>query len=158
MGQNLASVHFTPEQWVELDGAIGVVEALWEPMLVVLAGGRRGLPRMGDGSEPFCRGVKRVLDENPRLTPIDVDRDEMARDLATHDALALRRTRIDRLVEKLTDTDVALGSDVMAAALRGYAQLKLSGKAAGLEGLRRDLGKRFEKSARKKPEAAAAAR
>jgi hypothetical protein len=45
----------------------------------------------------------------------------------------------------------------MAAALRGYAQLKLNGKAAGLESLRRDLGRRFEKSARKKPEAAAAA-
>ena len=157
MGQNLASVHFTAEQWVELDGAIGVVEALWEPMLVVLASRRRGIPKMGDGSEPFCRGVKRIIDENPRLTPIDVDRDEMARDFATHDALALRRTRIDRLVEKLTDTDVALGSDIMSAALSSYAQLKLSGKAAGVEGLRRDLGKRFEKSPRKKPDVAVAA-
>lgn len=152
MGQNLASVHFTAEQWAELDGAIGVVEALWEPMLVVLPRGRRGIPKMGDGSEPFCRGTERIAKENPRLTPMGVDLDEMGRDLATHDALALRRTRIDRLAEKLTDTDVALGSDVMAAALQIYAQLKLNGKSAGLDGLRRDLGRRFDKSPRKKPD------
>jgi hypothetical protein len=46
-------------------------------MRVVLARGRRGIPKMGDGSEPFCRGVKRAMDENPRLRPIDLDLDGM---------------------------------------------------------------------------------
>ena len=153
MGQNLASVHFTPEQWTELDVAIGVVERLWEPMLVVLAGSRRRIAKMGDGSEPFCRGAYRVMRENPRIVPFDVDLGEWERDFVSHDELALRRMRIDRLVEKLTDTDIALGSDIMTAALRSYAQIKLGGQAAGLEGMRRDLGRRFEKGARRRREA-----
>lgn len=156
MGQNLASVHFTAAQWAELDDAIGVVERLWEPMLVVLAGSRRRVAKMGDGSEPFCRGTYRVMCDNPRIVPFDVDLDEWERDFASHDALAQRRMRIDRLAEKLTDTDIALGSDIMTTALRSYAQIKLSGQAAGLEGLRRDLGRRFEKGSRRKGNASAA--
>ncbi|MFC0679337.1 hypothetical protein ACFFGH_15995 [Lysobacter korlensis] len=154
MGQNLASVHFDTAQWAELDAALDTVERLWDPMLVVLERGRRGIAKMGTGSEAFCRATLRVMRENPRLAPVDVDLEEMGRDLATHDELAARRPRVDRLVEKLTDTNVALGSDVMTAALRGYAQLKLNGRGAGLDSLRRDLGKQFEKAPRKKPDEA----
>lgn len=39
---------------------------------------------------------------------------------------------------------MALGSDVMVAALGGYAFLKLSGKGEGLDAVSRELGKRFE--------------
>lgn len=151
MEQNLANVHFDAAQWAELDAALDTVERLWDPMLVVLPRGRRGLVKMGNGSEAFCRTALRVMRDNPRQLASNIDLVEMARDLDSHDALAARRTRIDRLVEKLTDTDTALGSDVMTAALRGYAQLKLHGKAAGLDGLRRDLGRQFEKAARRKP-------
>lgn len=105
---------------------------------------------MGDGSEPFCRGTYRVMRDNPHIVPFDVDVAEWERDFVSHDELAQRRTRIDRLVAKLDDTDVALGSDIMTTALRCYAHIKLSGQAAGLEGLRRDLGRRFEKGPRRK--------
>ncbi len=151
MGQNLANVHFDTTQWGALDESIGSMEQTWQPMLVTLEIDRRRLIKMGRGSEAFCRAAYRVMRENQHLMPSDINLDEMARDLASHDELAARRTRIDRLLEKLTDTDIALGSDVMACALRGYAQLKLSGKAAGLDSLRRDLGKQFEKAPRRKP-------
>lgn len=150
MGQNLADVHFDATQWTTLDGTIASVEQTWQPMLVTLEGDPRRLIKMGRGSEVFCHAAYRVMNENRHLMPPDIDVDEMGRDLASHDELATRRTRIDRLVQKLTDTDIALGSDIMATALRGYAQLKLSGKAAGLDSLRRELGKQFEKSPRKK--------
>ncbi len=158
MGQNLASVHFEGAQWAELDTAIAQVERLWEPMLVVLGlAGRRSAVKMGDGSEAFCRAAYRVMLENIDVLPRTLDVAEMGRDLATHDALALRHTRMSRLMEKLLDTDIALGSDAMTAALQGYAQLKLGAQVDGLDGLRRDLGKRFEKTARKKPDAVPAA-
>lgn len=38
---------------------------------------------------------------------------------------------------------MALGSDMMLAALEGYALLKVSGKSMGLDGLRKDLGARW---------------
>ena len=158
MGTNLATVHFDAAQWAAVDAAIEAMERAWEPMLVLLDPGVRARStKMGHRSEAFCRSAHRVMRENAHTLPRDLDLDEMSRDLASHDELALRRTRIDRLVEKLADTDIALGIDVMAAALRGYAMLRLNGQAHGLDGQRRDLSRRFEKSARRKPGEAAAA-
>ena len=55
---------------------------------------------------------------------------------------------MQRLAERATDTEIALGSDVMRCALDGYALLKVAGRNQGLEGLRKELGSRFIKSAR----------
>ena len=103
-----------------------------------------------DAPEPPA-SAQRVMRENMHTLPRDLDLDEMSRSLVSHDELALRRTRIDRLLEKLADTDIALSMDVMRAALRGYAMLKLNGQVHGLDVQRRDLGKRFVKTARRKP-------
>lgn len=150
MAQNLASVHFTAAQWAALDETISAMERAWEPMLVVLPpGGRNRTKKMGDRSEAFCRNAHRAMCESPHAVPRDMDLDEMGRDLASHDELALRRIRIDRLVEKLIDTDIALGSDVMAAALRGYAHLKVSGRAEGSQVLCDGLGRQFAKRRRR---------
>ena len=51
--------------------------------------------------------------------------------------------RLARLSERAADTDIALGSDVMAVALKGYSLLKLTGRTEGLEPLRRELKARF---------------
>ena len=41
------------------------------------------------------------------------------------------RQRLAQLLERLEDTEMALGSDVMVAALEGYAVLKAVGKGEG---------------------------
>ena len=51
-------------------------------------------------------------------------------DLAHLDKLRPRTARLRRLLEKADDGETALGSDVMSAALEGYALLKVSGKGA----------------------------
>jgi len=45
-----------------------------------------------------------------------------------------------RLTERASDTDIALGSDVMTVALQGYGLLKLIGRAEGIQSLRQELG------------------
>ena len=45
----------------------------------------------------------------------------------------------------------ALGSDAMAAAMRGYGLLKSVSGCEGLDQLRRDLGSRFSKTRRSAP-------
>ena len=42
-------------------------------------------------------------------------------------------------------------TDVMDVALEGYALVKVSGRAQGLDELRRELGGRFAKTRRKEP-------
>lgn len=146
MSQNLAATHFDEAQWAALDQAIGTLEQTWAPVLVALNGPtqRRRLAKMGDGSEAFCRKAHDAMRENPTLLPFNLDLAEMGRDLASHDALNTRMVRLTRLLEKVRDTDMALGSEVMVAALSGYGFLKLAGKGEGLDAVSRELGKRFE--------------
>jgi hypothetical protein len=74
--------------------------------------------------------------------------DAMA-DLTALEQLRPRMIRLSRLSERASDTDVALGSDVMTVALLGYSLLKLSGRAEGLGPLRQELGVRFSKASRR---------
>ena len=43
---------------------------------------------------------------------------------------------------RLDDSEMALGSDVMAGALHGYGLLKMLGKGSGLDVLKQDMGAR----------------
>jgi hypothetical protein len=144
-------VHFNDAQWAALDDTIDAVERAWQPCSCCATQGARAQHADGTGSEAFCRASHRVMLEIavalPRDLDLDLDLDEMTRDLTSHDRPALRRTRIDHLQAKLV-------IDVMDALRRGYAILKLNGRVHGLEGLRRELGKRFEQSARSKPDVA----
>lgn len=151
MSQNLAQVHFDDAQWAALDQAFTAFEAAWAPILVALdgPGARRKLAKMGDGSEAFCRKALDALRENPELLPRTLDVEEMARDLADHDQLNARLARLHRLVERVRDTDTALGSDVMVAALFGYQQLRLAGRGQGLDATSKELGKRFVENGRR---------
>lgn len=78
-------------------------------------------------------------------------------DLKTLDQLRPRAIRLSRLMSRLSDTDFALGSDVMHTATQGYALLKVVGRAQGLEEIRKDLGARFVKRRRAPVEEAKAA-
>lgn len=146
MGQNIASIHLTPEQWAQIDDAVVVVTGVLEPALVPLTPTRkRGSPKMGDGSQAFCRLALQIAEENPALIPPRIDLEEMRRDLDSHDALKQRAVKLTALLEKVRDTQIALGSDVMVAALEIYAVLKAVGKAEGVHALRKQLSKRFDK-------------
>ena len=103
---------------------------------------------MGDKSETFCRQTLNVLMQNPQIVPPSVNVRGAEADMVALDRLRPRLQRLQRLTERATDTEIALGSDVMNCALQGYALLKVSGKNQGLEGLRRELGTRFAKSPR----------
>ena len=83
---------------------------------------------------------------NP-FEPIEQGQRRMWRDdMATLDALRPTMIRLERLHERMTDTHMALGSDLMTNALEGYAVLKVAGKGEGLDSLRRMLSARFNRS------------
>lgn len=109
---------------------------------------RRKLARMGDKSEAFCRQTLEVLAQNPQVVPPSLKLAEAQADLVALDRLRPLVLRLTRLAERANDTEIALGSDVMRCALDGYALLKVSGRNQGLEGLRKELGNRFARSAR----------
>ena len=146
MSQNLISMDLSAEQWAATDAALTTLEQTLAGLLALTAVQRSRLVKMGDKSEAFCRQAVDVMGENPGVLPVNFDLPEVRRDLAMHDALRPRLIRLERLFEKANDTDIALGSDVMVAALEGYALLKIAGKGEGLESLRRTLSARFNRS------------
>ena len=100
---------------------------------------------MGDKSEAFCRQALTLLANNPQVVPPSLSVAEAKADLATLDALRPRLDKLRQLTERADDTELALGSDVMGAALEGYALLKVAGQGEALKAARRDLSARFAK-------------
>ena len=150
MKQNLAFQHLSDEQWATVDQALAALETALAPALVALTPQqRRRAVKMGDGSQAFCRTAYDVARKNAGLLPRDFDLGEMGLDLASHDAVVERMVVLSNLMERVRDTDLALGSDAMVASLEAYAHLKVAGKAEGVDGLRKLLSKRFDGQGKK---------
>ena len=138
-----------------MDAALGELETQLGGLVALSVPQKRSLRKMGEKSEAFCRQAMLLLQQSPELVPANVVAARPVEDLAMLDKLRPRLLRLTRLAERGADTDIALGSDVMVAALQVYGQLKLTGAGEGLQALRRDLGTRFARSS--KPEETKAA-
>lgn len=149
MTQNLMSLALSAEDLDAVDGALATLEARLAKLVALQPDERRGLTKMGDKSEAFCRQTLTVLEQNPQVIPPSFDLAEARADLAAVDVLRPRLARLQRLTERAGDSEMALGSDVMNAALEGYALLKVSGRNQGLEALRQALSARFGKAGRR---------
>jgi hypothetical protein len=148
MSQNLVSITFTDAQLVAIDQTLDTLESQLLNLVALNADQRRSVPKMGEKSEAFCRQALTLLEQNPQVVPPSVAVADAKADLLALDQWRPRMLRLQRLSERSEDTGLALGSDVMATALQGYALLKVVGKNQGLEGLRKSLGTRFTKSSR----------
>ena len=156
MTQNLVSLQFTTADLAALDATLDALEDRLKPLIGLTPEQRQSLTKMGSKSEAFCRQTLALLQQNPDILPKNFDLAEAQSDLANIDALRPRFMRLRKLAERADDSELALGSDVMVAALGGYAQLKLSGRAQGLEGLRELVSSRFLHGPKSVPAAAPA--
>lgn len=154
--KNLVTLSFPPDDLAAVDAALAVIEARLSGLVSLAPEQVRSLAKMGEKSEVFCRNVLQVLEQNPQVVTPALGLAEATADLAALDALRPRLRRLKLLTTRGEDTQLALGADVMSAALEGYALLKVSGRTLGLEDQRRELGSRFERSARRTEEAPAA--
>ena len=155
MTQNIVSLNLTDDQLTAVDAALTSLETQLGGLIALSVREKRSLRKMGEKSESFCRQAMLLLSQNPELVPANVVAARPVEDLAMLDRLRPRLARLNRLAERASDTDIALGSDVMVASLQVYGQLKLTGASEGLQSLRRDLGMRFARTT--KPEEAKAA-
>ncbi|WP_439890077.1 hypothetical protein ACS7SF_12475 [Ralstonia sp. 25C] len=150
MSQNLISLDLSPTEWKAIDTTLQTLESQLRGLIDLSTEQRGKLVKMGDKSEAFCRKALDVLTNNPGVLPGNFNLAEMQRDLQAFDALRGRLLRVERLYEKMRDSQLALGSDVMSAALDGYAFLKVAGKGEGLDLARQALSVHFTGGPRKK--------
>ncbi|MBL0029963.1 MAG: hypothetical protein IPO95_13170 [Rhodanobacteraceae bacterium] len=98
---------------------------------------------MGQKTEAFCRQAMTLMDQNRQVVPPSLELDDALVDLATLDQLRPRLKRVQRLSERMVDSEMVLGAEVAQTARKAYALLKVAGKNQGLEGLRSQLAGRF---------------
>jgi hypothetical protein len=156
MSQATVSLSFTDVQLAAIDAALTELETQFAGLVGLTADQRRMLTKMGNKSEAFCRQTMSLLGQNPQLVPESVRLADSRQLLAALDELRPRMQRLQRLGERIADTDTAVGSAVMQTALQGYALLKVTGRNQGLEALRESVGERFARKPRSTPEAKAA--
>lgn len=132
-----------------IDGAMATLETALVELVALEAKDRIRLPKMGGKSEAFCRQTLSVVAQNPQIVNPSLGLAGAQADLAALDALRPRRQRLQRLLERMQDTETLLGSDVLGTALEAYGLLKVSGKSQGLASLRSGLGTRFKGQGRR---------
>lgn len=150
MPQNLISYQLTSADLAAVDGALKTLEDRLASLIDLTPVQRRTLVKMGDKSEAFARKAVEVLNTNPNLLPGNFDLAELRRDLAGFDQLRRRLMRVARIHERMADSQLALGSDVMSATLEGYAFLKVAGQGEGLDAARKALAVRFSRGPQKR--------
>lgn len=148
MSQNLVTLDLTDVQITAVEAALNVLETQLAGLIALQPMRKRIIMKMGRKSEAFCRQTLRVLEQNPQIVPPNMSVPDAVGDLRSLDQLRPLMVRLARLSERAADTDMALGSDVMTAALQGYGLLKLNGRSEGLEALRKEIGVRFAKGPR----------
>jgi len=146
--QNLISITLSPSDLQEMDAALDTLRRLFAPMITLEAHQRRELTKMGDKSEAFCRQTLTVLAANPQIVPPNLGVSEAQADLVALDALRPRLLQLQQLTERVEDSVLALGSDLMSVALEGYGLLKVSGRSESLKGARQALSARFVRGGR----------
>ena len=136
-----------------VDNAIVALEAALTDLVALDPAERKRMPRMGGKSEAFCRQALSVIAQNPQVANPSLALASAQADLAALDLLRPRRQRLQRLMERMQDTETLLGADVMSAALEAYGLLKVTGKSQGLAARRAGLGTRFKRASRTRPAA-----
>jgi hypothetical protein len=149
------SLSFTDAQLTAIDAALAELETQFAALVGLTADQRKSLTKMGSKSEAFCRQTMSLLGQNPQLVPPSVPVARMQETFDALDDMRPRWQRLERLYERIADTDMAAGAAIMQTALQGYALLKVSGRNQGLESLRETIGTRFARKP-KAPEAKAA--
>jgi hypothetical protein len=153
MSQNLISFQLNQTDLAAVDAALETLEKKLVGLIDLSAEQRSTLVKMGGKSEAFCRATVEVLGNNTGVLSANFSLPEVRRDLAAFDLLRPRLVRVEKLYEKMRDSQLALGSDVMTAALEGYALLKIAGQGEGLDTARKALSVRFSRSRPKEAQA-----
>jgi hypothetical protein len=142
MSRNTIGFTLSSDQIAAIDNAVGALENQLQDFLSLTIDERRGLAKMGAKSEAFCRQTINALNLYPQIASPSIGVDKANANVALLDQLRPIFQRLHHLSERSTDTELAIGSDIMEASLKGYRALKAFGRGEGLENLSREIGER----------------
>lgn len=133
--------------------AITQIESNLDFLINLTAQERQALPKMGSASQSFVSKALEIAANNPQFIPPYVDVPAMQKDYD----LALRLQGIEMqlasLCEKVSDTNLAAGSEAYVTGLTIYNSLKSAAKASvpGAKALAAELAERFTQASEPMP-------
>lgn len=145
MTQNRISMMFEADRLERIDGSLTALEADLDLLIALTIDERSDLVKMGNKSRAFCTSALAVAQQHAGLMPRDFDFDAFRHDHLALEALRPRAARLAHLMQRAADTELALGSDLMAASLEVYGVIKVAGKDKGVDEARRELASRFSR-------------
>ena len=93
MTQNIISLSFTDADLTTIDEALPLLEQKLAALVGLSPDERRGLVKMGDRSEAFCRETLMVLAQNTHLLPPSFDLADAQNDRAPSSRSSVRAPR-----------------------------------------------------------------
>ena len=156
MSKNRISVSFTPDAVQRIALSLSGLEADLAALIALSKEERRDMFKMGTKSHAFCTTALNVAEQHPGIMPRDFDLNAFREDQNALDVLRPLAMRLNQLHQRMADTELALGSDLMASALEVYGIVKSSAKDKGLDEARRVLSERFGRNGPRRTEPAPA--
>lgn len=146
MSKNRISVSFASDSVQRISESLTALEAEFSALVSLSKEERRDIFRMGSKSHAFCTTALNVAEQHSGIMPRDFDIATFRQDQDALDVLRPLAMRLNLLNQRLADTELMLGSDLMSAALEVYGMVKGSAKDKGLDEARRVLSERFERN------------
>jgi hypothetical protein len=110
---------------------------------------------MGDRSTAYVQKSYQFAQQNTDKLGADFGMSDYTQDYTLEGHLREVETALTQLSEDFNDTMLALRSDLMVRSNLAYGLMKVIGKSSGnFDELRKDMGQRFNRSARATPEPA----
>lgn len=135
----LSSLLLTAADVAAFDDALEAIERFVKPLRARSVADAKRLTPLSERSEHFCRQAAMLLEFNREILPAPFGLSGLHDDLTAFDVLRPRVSRLKAALAKLDETQLMLGSDIMAVALEGYSLMQRHGSAVGLAVLQRTL-------------------
>jgi len=147
MAQNLISATLSADDAASVQQNLADARTRLSFLVNLLPSDVSSLLKMGNGYFPFIEKTYQVVIAHPEILPGVFDRDEFIRDYNLLSQIRPILNQINELAESIQKTNIAVGNDLMVAALDVYSAVKQNkNKVPGLAVTADELGEFFKKS------------
>lgn len=135
----------TDAQRIAVFTAIADIESSLAFLINLTAQERQALPKMGSATQSFVSKALEIATNNPQFVPPYVDVTAMQKDYDLAVRLQGIEMQLASLCEKVSDTNLAVGSEAFVTGLTLYNSIKAAGKVnvPGAKALAAELAERF---------------
>jgi len=143
----------TDTQRTAVFAAITQIEGNLDFLINLTTQERQALPKMGSSSQSFVSKALEIAANNPQFIPPYVDVPAMKKDYDLAVRLQGIEMQLASLHEKVSDTNLAAGSEAYVTGLTIYNSLKSAAKASvpGAKALAAELAERFAQASEPTP-------